>query len=157
MNLLSRIGAMFLALAFACSVAFANGENHNGPANQGQNQGQAESQQQNQIQSVTAANGAQQNSQSFALAYPHQAPDVFAPPVYPTAPCVVGASGGGSWLTGAFGFGFGLKDGECQKLETARAFRQIGEDQAALHLLCTTRAARKAHLKVCRPFEHHKK
>lgn len=119
-------------------------ENHNNSS------AASQSQSSQSIATSYAANGSQKNTQ--AISVPRQAPDAIAPSIYPTAPCVVGASGSGSWLTGGFGFGFGLKDHQCQKIEAAKAFQEIGQYGAALHILCTTRSARKARLKVCRRF-----
>jgi hypothetical protein len=76
----------------------------------------------------------------------HQAPAVFAPNSYPTAPCRVAASGGASWLTGGVSIGGSKMDNECDKRETARSFALLGQRDAACKILLRTKAAKDAGL-----------
>jgi hypothetical protein len=63
-------------------------------------------------------------------------PDVIAPNVYPTAPCIVGFSAGGSGPGFSLTFGKGTRDDDCTRIEYARALDQKGERQGAIALLC---------------------
>lgn len=138
-----------IAILLALPVLALAGEGHRKPTAPDRTQSSQS------IATSYAAGGSQHSSQILNVA--PNAPDAIAPSIYPTAPCVVGASGSGSWLTGGFGFGFGLKDRQCQKIEAAKAFQEIGQYTAALHILCTTRSARRAHLKACRRFRRKKR
>ncbi len=56
------------------------------------------------------------------------APNMIAPIVYPTAPCIVGISAGASWISAAFTLGGGYKDDDCTIRETLRLGDVIGLD-----------------------------
>jgi hypothetical protein len=94
--------------------------------------------------SATASNGGQQNSQStsYVNEQVHQAPTVIAPDAYPSAPCRVSTSIGGSAPLGGLSFGSSKLDDQCDKRETARSFALIGDKEAARQILCTTKAAK---------------
>jgi hypothetical protein len=150
---------LFILMVAVAPVAFGsgdgNGNNHNTTVDNSNTvknvavAGQKQDQVANAAATATAANGDQQNTQSTSFYSPHLAPDAIAPWVAPTAPCVVGSSGAGSWLTGAVSFGLGTKSHWCEKLETARAFRQLGDTEAAREILCSTKVAKKANVKTC--------
>lgn len=123
---------------------------------QGQDQGQAQHQAQNAYGgtghggSATASNAG--NSQSMTYNEAEQpsrlsirtVPTAIAPDAYPSAPCRVSGSAGGSWLGGGISFGGSKMDHECDKRETARSFALLGQYEAALRILCSTRAARES-------------
>jgi hypothetical protein len=46
--------------------------------------------------------------------------------------------------------GLSKLDDQCDKRETARSFLNVGQPQAALQILCTTKAATAAKLDVCK-------
>jgi hypothetical protein len=146
---------LILTILCFAAMGFASGDNDESTHVQSQQQQNQQSQRQAQsavAMGGSASNGSQQNSQSFALKTPHLAPAVFAPAAYPSAPCRVSLSGGFSFLTGGGAFGGSRMDHECDKRETARSFFDIGQSGAALEILCTTKAAKKAHVAVCQEF-----
>lgn len=63
-------------------------------------------------------------------------PNVYAPPVGVTAPCVVGVSGGVSVIGFGVSGGTGYEDKECTKRENARMLHAFGEQKGAISLLC---------------------
>ena len=71
-------------------------------------------------------------------------PDVMAPNVYPTSPCM------GSSSIGSAGVGFGISFGtswestECQLRETSRSFASMGMKEDAIAILCTSEYAKNA-------------
>lgn len=108
-----------------------------------------QSQKQNQSQvaqggNATATNGGQQNAQNLTVdnKQVRQAPAAFAPDAYPSAPCRVSGSVGASAPIGGISLGGSKLDSECDKRETARAFANIGQYQAALEILCTAKSAK---------------
>ena len=84
------------------------------------------------------------------------APDVHAPPAYPTAPCriakSVGLSFGQTFSAGAGG-GWSELDPDCDRRETARSFAALGQFGAALLILCNTTAAKADLGEACRSLE----
>ncbi len=99
-----------------------------------------------------ASNGSQSNSQSTSFTSPHEAPAFFVESAWPTAPCRVAFSGGGSWLTGGVGFGASKLDKDCAIEHAAQSFEALHEHRAAVRILCMTKAARLAKPEVCRQF-----
>lgn len=93
---------------------------------------------------ATASSAGQANSNVNETRVPRQAPFALAPDVYPSAPCRVGWGGAASAPIGGLSVGGSKLDDECDKRETARAFSNLGFREAALKILCTTKAARKA-------------
>ena len=65
---------------------------------------------------------------------------------FTTSPCVKGFSGGASFPGGAGTLGFSKTDKGCDTRQTAVVFHAIGNDEAAALLLCSTDAAKRAHL-----------
>ena len=63
-------------------------------------------------------------------------PDVYAPNVAPTAPCMGGSSMGGSGPGFGFSFGTSWESKTCMILEAARSFEQAGYREDALYIRC---------------------
>ena len=63
-------------------------------------------------------------------------PDVYAPNVAPTAPCMGGSSMGGTGPGFGFSFGTSWESKTCMILEAARSFEQAGYREDALHIRC---------------------
>ena len=63
-------------------------------------------------------------------------PNVYAPPVGVTAPCIVGISGGVSIIGFGVSGGSGKEDKECTNRENARMLNAFGETKGAVALLC---------------------
>jgi hypothetical protein len=70
----------------------------------------------------------------------------YAPDNLNTSPCVKGFSGGGSGPMGALSLGFSKTDKGCDSRQTAVIFHSLGNDHAAALVLCSTDAAKRAHL-----------
>lgn len=68
-------------------------------------------------------------------------PDVSASNIAPTAPCMGGASIGGSGPGFGVVFGGTWKDGDCSLRETARSFAGLGLTQDAIAILCASEYA----------------
>jgi len=77
---------------------------------------------------------------------PHQTPMAYAPDNLNTSPCVKGFSGGGAGPMGAMSFGFSKTDKGCDSRQTAVIFHGLHNDFAAAKILCSTDAAKRAHL-----------
>jgi hypothetical protein len=76
-----------------------------------------------------------------------QTPGAYAPDAaFTTSPCIKGFSGGLSFPGGAGTAGFSKIDKGCDSRQTAVVFHAIGNDSAAAKLLCSTDAAKRAHL-----------
>jgi hypothetical protein len=118
-----------------------------GSANQKQGQQQGQIQGQSQFSTSSATNGGQSNTQITQQV--RQAPMAYAPEAYPTAPCRVSGSAGVSAPIGGVSFGGSKEDKQCSARELARSFHMIGEDGAALQVLCSTKAAKEAKPTVC--------
>jgi hypothetical protein len=73
---------------------------------------------------------------------PRMTPPSFAPDAYPSAPCRVSASAGGSSPYFGLSFGGSKLDKDCAKRELARLLLAAGQRQAAVDALCSTQAAR---------------
>jgi hypothetical protein len=73
---------------------------------------------------------------------PRQAPPAFAPDAYPSAPCRVSGSAGGSSPYFGFSIGGSKLDKDCAKRELARLLLAAGQRQAAVDALCSTQAAK---------------
>lgn len=97
---------------------------------------------------ASAANNSQGNVSSYESSYQEvrQNPGAYAPTVYSTAPCSKGVSGGASTPSVAATFGIVLTDKGCDSRQTAVIFHGIGNDFAAAKILCSTDAAKRAHL-----------
>ena len=63
-------------------------------------------------------------------------PDVYAPNVAPTAPCMGGTSVGGTGPGFGISFGTSWESKTCMILEAARSFEQAGYREDALHIRC---------------------
>ena len=63
-------------------------------------------------------------------------PDVYAPNVAPTAPCMGGSSIGGTGPGFGLSFGTSWESKTCMILEAARSFEQAGYREDALHIRC---------------------
>jgi hypothetical protein len=70
----------------------------------------------------------------------------YAPDNLNTSPCVKGFSGGGAGPMGAMSFGFSKTDKGCDSRQTAVIFHGLHNDFAAAKILCSTDAAKRAHL-----------
>jgi hypothetical protein len=71
-----------------------------------------------------------------------QVPPAFAPDAFPSAPCRVAASAGGSSQWFGMSIGGSKLDKDCAKRELARLLLAAGQRQAAVDALCSTQAAR---------------
>jgi hypothetical protein len=108
--------------------------------------------------SATATNGDQSNSQVSTFNQVHQTPLAIAPEAAnTTAPCRVAGSGAGSSPFFGLSFSGSRQDTECEKRATALAFAQLGAQQAAIEVLCSTKAAKSADVEVCKSLEAFKK
>jgi hypothetical protein len=97
-----------------------------------------------QDQSQTASADNAGNSQSITHNQVRQAPMAYAPDAYPSAPCRVSGSAGASGAIGGISLGGSKMDAECDRRETARSFALLGQYEAALKILCMTKAAQEA-------------
>jgi hypothetical protein len=61
----------------------------------------------------------------------------------------VSSSIGASAPLGGLSFGSSKLDEQCDKRETARSFAAIGQTDAALQILCSTKAAKAAKIAAC--------
>jgi hypothetical protein len=111
---------------------------------------------QQQGQSTNVQSGQQQgNSQNITFNSPDKvnysgdytvrsAPQVFAPPVGVTAPCMIGYSAGVSVIGAGVALGGGKEDTECTRREYARMLHAMGETKGAVALLCQNENVAKA-------------
>jgi hypothetical protein len=165
-----RLLAVALALCMASSSAFAWGkkekEDHDkdhepkvtvpvtsnttavssSAANAAANQNQKQTQ--SQTTSSTSGAVAANSGNNTNINNPRQTPFAYSPEALPTAPCFKGYSAGASSPLIAGSFGGGKIDKGCEARETARSFALLGNQQAAAKLLCSTEAAKRAHLTI---------
>lgn len=97
-------------------------------------------------QSSAQNNGNNSNNSSSTYNEVRQNPGAFAPANLNTAPCTKGFSGGGSTPAFAGTLGISTTDKGCDSRQTAVIFHGIGNDYAAAKVLCSTSAAKRAHL-----------
>ena len=71
-------------------------------------------------------------------------PDVMAPNVYPTSPCMGSSSIGGAGVGFGISFGTSWESEECQLRETSRSFANMGMKEDAISILCTSEYAKNA-------------
>jgi len=71
-------------------------------------------------------------------------PDVMAPNVYPTSPCMGSSSIGGAGVGFGISFGTSWESEECQLRETSRSFASMGMKEDAIAILCTSEYAKNA-------------
>ena len=71
-------------------------------------------------------------------------PDVMAPNVYPTSPCMGSSSIGGAGVGYGISFGTSWESEECQLRETSRSFANMGMKEDAIAILCTSEYAKNA-------------
>jgi hypothetical protein len=92
-------------------------------------------------------NASQDQGQSVTENYstPRQTPMAYAPTVLPTN-CLGSLSGGASAPVGAISLGGTKRDKNCESIVTANMFAQLKNFQAAAKILCSTDAAKRAHL-----------
>ena len=76
-------------------------------------------------------------------------PNVYAPPVGVTAPCIVGWSAGVSVIGVGVSAGNGVEDKECTNRENARMLHAFGEVKGAVSLLCQNKNVLKAMKDRC--------
>jgi Tfp pilus assembly protein FimT len=76
-------------------------------------------------------------------------PNVYAPPVGVTAPCIVGWSAGISVIGVGVSAGNGVEDKECTNRENARMLHAFGEVKGAVSLLCQNKNVLKAMSERC--------
>jgi len=76
-------------------------------------------------------------------------PNVYAPPVGVTAPCIVGWSAGISVIGVGVSAGNGVEDKECTNRENARMLHAFGEVKGAVSLLCQNKNVLKAMPERC--------
>lgn len=76
-------------------------------------------------------------------------PNVYAPPVGVTAPCIVGWSAGLSIVGVGVSAGTGTEDKECTNRENARMLHAFGEVKGAVSLLCQNDRVYKAMKDRC--------
>ena len=90
-------------------------------------------------QSVTVTDsGKMEYSGSYSV---KNVPDVTAPNVYPTSPCMGSSSIGGSGIGFGFSVGSSWTDDECGIRETARSFSGMNMKEDALAVLCSSKYA----------------
>lgn len=77
-----------------------------------------------------------ENSTSLNFEDVRQAPNVFAPPIYPTVSCFKGASGGFSVPGGGLSLGGGRIDPNCESREEIRLAHEMGLQDHALFRWC---------------------
>jgi hypothetical protein len=68
-------------------------------------------------------------------------PNVYAPPIYPTAQCMGSSAIGGSGAGFGFSIGSSWRDDECGIRETAHSFQKLGLQDDGLAVLCTSKYA----------------
>lgn len=71
-------------------------------------------------------------------------PDVMAPNVYPTSPCMGSSSIGGAGVGFGISFGTSWESEECQLRETSRSFANMGMKEDAIAILCASTYAKDA-------------
>ena len=76
-------------------------------------------------------------------------PSAYAPAVYPTAPCIVSNSGGGTNRFFGLSLGISHKDDDCTRREDARTLQSLGETQGAVSLMCQKESIYKAMKARC--------
>jgi hypothetical protein len=132
-----------------------NANNNTNTLSQGQQQGQKQGQQQSSA-STSAANASNANNSTGNTTTvtgdttnnPRQTPMAYAPDNLNTSPCALGFSGGGSGPMGALALGITRIDKGCDSRQTAVIFHSLGNDTAAAEVLCSTDAAKRAHLTI---------
>jgi hypothetical protein len=121
------------------------------------NQRQSESQ--GQIQAQSNRNNSSGNTTTYTSTSTYrevrQVPTAYAPDALPTAPCFKPITGGGSSPFFGISFGAGKIDKGCDARETARSFYAMHNYTAAAKILCSTDAAKRAHLTMedCSDYE----
>jgi hypothetical protein len=79
------------------------------------------------------------------------APQVYAPPVGVTAPCVIGASLGVSGMGFGFGGGTGIVDSGCERRAVSSLMQSYGHVEAAKEMLCEDPTAAAAYARAGMP------
>jgi hypothetical protein len=79
------------------------------------------------------------------------APQVYAPPVGVTAPCVIGASLGVSGMGWGFAGGTGVADAGCERRASAVVMHSWGHVDAAKEMLCADVAVAAAYERAGQP------
>ena len=96
------------------------------------------------------------SNQSVTFKQEKPVPDVYAPAISPTSPCMGSSSGGGSGSGFGLSFGTSWTDDECNTRETARMFSGMGLSGDALAVLCSSKFAQVApSCAAFRPIECH--
>jgi hypothetical protein len=96
------------------------------------------------------------SNQSVTFKQEKPVPDVYAPAISPTSPCMGSSSGGGSGTGFGLSFGTSWTDDECNTRETARMFSGMGLSGDALAVLCSSKFAQVApSCAAFRPIECH--
>lgn len=130
-----------IVLVLLCAVSFAQ-ENYNMNKNTNVNVDKNQNQNQNKNQNLSRSNA------SFNESEVRQTASAIAPADFPTAPCRIATSIGGSSPFVGLSFGSSKEDKDCNAREedrdvreTARAFEEIGMREAARQLLCSLKAS----------------
>lgn len=133
-----------IVLVLLCAAAFTQ-ENYN--MNTNVNVDKNQNQNQNKNQNLSRSNA------SFNENEVRQTASAIAPADFPTAPCRIATSIGGSSPFVGLSFGSSKEDKDCNAREqdrdvreTARAFEEIGMREAARRLLCSLKASQEVIL-----------
>lgn len=119
-------------------------------------QGQAQdASNQNQIgQSITFNSPAQPNETTTNVNYSgtttqKYAPALVAPVMNPTTPCLATVSAGASMIGFGITVGGGFEDKECTRREFARSLQAIGQNDAAMAVLCSNEMVKASAPRLC--------
>jgi hypothetical protein len=115
---------------------------------QGQKQTQSQSNSSvNNNASTATSNGDNSNNSTEVTNIRPAAASAFAPIGFPTAPCLATFGGAAQSIPGGISFGGSRTDKGCDSRATAQQFALLlGNRLAAAKILCTTKAAKRAHL-----------
>ena len=125
-----------------------NSSNTNNNTLQGGNQSQKQSNSStNNNASTATGNGDNANDSTSITNIKPASATAFAPVGFATAPCMVAFGGGAQSIPGGISFGGSRTDKGCDSRATAQQFALLLNNRvAAAKILCTTKAAKRAHL-----------
>lgn len=131
-----------LLLILIASPVFATGSPHTQPTPNAESSAEAKGgdASANSDSTSSAFSKASSGDSAASLSYTarRDTPPAYAPSLAPTAPCVMGASGGLSLAGVSVTGGGGKINEECMYLETARSFSQDGYLEQAQMVRCST-------------------
>lgn len=101
----------------------------------------------NNNQSTATSNGDNSNNSTEVTNIKPASAGAFAPVGFATAPCLATLGGGAQTISGGISFGSSHTDKGCDSRATAQQFALLLNNRvAAAKILCTTKAAKRAHL-----------